>query len=90
MDWHRIPFKYSGAEDDDSILLVSGGHMKAAQDTGTVRFTKSLIAVAGLGTIPSVLFSEVSSFQRKNNTQMYYFGLQQLSSLSRCPYFRGS
>ncbi len=25
MDRHRIPFKYSGAEDDDSILLVSGG-----------------------------------------------------------------
>ena len=23
MDLHRIPFKYSGSEDDDSILLVS-------------------------------------------------------------------
>ncbi len=42
-----------------------------------------------LGTIPSVLFSEVSSFQRLNNTQLYYLGLQQLSSLLRCPYFRG-
>ncbi len=38
-----------------------------------------------LGTIPRVLFSEVSWFQRWNDTQMYYLWLQPFSSLLRCP-----
>ncbi len=30
---HGIPFKYSGAEDDDAILLVSGGHAQEMLDS---------------------------------------------------------